>query len=218
MRESPCRRPTGRRLIAAAVALLAVLVACGRPISKIALRTVDATQSPVQETLEKPSSFHIRAGGVDWTVTRKAAYRVSGIVLGHKRYRYGWSAGLAPWDVALAWGDLVQSGLYRNVSWSQSDRWYWWRYGPDFRRGNGYVVSHSSNNHLIPATRNLARAVARLDRGDAVRLEGYLVFVDGRKGDKALHWHASLSRNDQGDGSCEVIYLKQLTVGESLYE
>ncbi len=218
MRESPCRRAPRLCVVAVGVAFLAILVACGRPISKIALRTVDAAQDPVQEALVKPSSFHIRAGGVDWTVTRKAAYRVSGIVLGHKRYRYGWSADLAPWDVALAWGDLVRSGLYRKVSWSQSDRWYWWRYDAGFPQGNGYIVAHSSNNHIIPATRNLGRALALLDRGDAVRLEGFLVFVDGRKGERALHWHSSLSRTDQGDGSCEVIYLRKLTVGESLYE
>ncbi len=216
--ESRRRLKVGLCLVSVAVTLMAVLTACGRPIAKIAMHTVDATQSPVQETLAEPASFHVRAGGVDWTVTRKAAYRVSGIVLGHKRYRYGWSADLAPWDVALAWGDFVRSGLYRRLAWSQSDRWYWWHYGAGFPQGNGYIAAHSSNNHIIPATRNLRRAVARLDRGDAVRLEGYLVFVDGRKGEKTLHWHSSLSRTDRGDGSCEVIYLNKLTVGDSLYE
>ncbi len=218
MSGSAGTKPVRRLPIPAFVAILGLLTACGRPISKIALDPVDATGAPVQTSLAKPSSFHLRAGGVDWTVTRKASYRVSGIVLGTKRYRYGWSADLAPMDVALAWGDLVRSGLYRSVSWSQSDRWYWWRYGPDFHRGNGFIIAHSSNNHLIPCTRNIGRAMRRIDSGDAIQLEGYLVFVDGRKGDRSFHWHSSLSRTDQGNGSCEIIYLKRLTIGDSLYE
>lgn len=193
-------------------------VACARPVAKIAMDPADPSSAPVQRPVEHVAPVHIRVGSVDWTLTPKAAYTVSGIVLGRKRYRYGWNASLAPCDVAVCWGDLATSGLYKTVSWSQSDRWYWWRYGSGFHRDNRYIVTHSSNNHLIPSTKNLSRAVKRIGEGDRVRMSGYLVYVDGAKDGKTFRWHSSLSRRDEGNGSCEIIYLQKLTVNNSLYE
>jgi hypothetical protein len=193
-------------------------MACSRPISKIAIQRVDVSREPVQTTVGEVAPVHIRTGGIDWTLTPKAVYDANGVVLGRRRYRYGWNADLAPCDVALAWGDLANSGLYKSVSWSQSDRWYWWRYDRGFPHDNRYIVTHSSNNHLIPATKNLSRAIIRIGKGDHVRLNGYLVYVDGIKDGKTFRWHSSLSRSDEGNGSCEIIYLERLTVGDKLYE
>ena len=209
-------RKSALYVVLAAAACCAV--ACSRPISKIAMEPVDVSREPAQTTVEKVLPVRFRMGGVDWTLTPKALYTVNGVVLGRRRYRYGWNADLAPCDVALAWGDFADSGLYKSVSWSQSDRWYWWRYDRGFPRDNRYIVTHSSNNHLIPATKNLFRAITRIGKGDHVRLKGYLVYVDGIKDGRTFRWHSSLSRSDEGNGSCEIIYLEKLTVGEDLYE
>ncbi len=216
------RRSIARRLwllsLLSCAAFVCLVAGCSAPVSKIALEPVDVSHDPAQTAIDRAVSVHLQKDGVDWTLTPKAGYVVSGIVLGCKRYRYGWNADLAPCDVALAWGDFATSKLYKKLSWSQSDRWYWWRFGPGFGHGNGYIVAHSSNNHVIPATRNLFKAAVRIDKGDRVRLEGYLVFVDGVKGGRTFRWHSSLSRRDEGNGSCEIIYLKKLTVGEKTFE
>jgi hypothetical protein len=43
---------------------------------------------------------------------------------------------------------------------------------------------------------------------DLVELEGYLVYV---KGDN-FTWNSSLTRNDTGDGACEVLYVEKISV------
>ena len=79
----------------------------------------------------------------------------------------------------------------------------------------GTIVSHTANTHIIPATTYLRRAVRALSRGDDVRLEGWLVDVDG---DDGFHWGTSTTRDDEGPNSCETVYLERLTVGERVYE
>ena len=69
------------------------------------------------------------------------------------------------------------------------------------------MVRHSSNTHVIPADRNLERAVRLLGSGDIAELAGELVRVEGRKDGRTLVWVSSLTREDTGDGSCELLYL-----------
>jgi hypothetical protein len=42
-------------------------------------------------------------------------------------------------------------------------------------------------------------------------LEGYLVNITGANG---WHWNSSMSRDDTGGGSCEVLYLTRVKKGK----
>ena len=63
--------------------------------------------------------------------------------------------------------------------------------------------------HLIPATPEVASTLAGLKEGQHIRLSGQLVRVDG---DDGYRWASSLSREDTGDGACELIWVEQLAV------
>jgi hypothetical protein len=148
----------------------------------------------------------------------KARYTLGGIVVGVERYRMGLAGELAPYDAAMVWGKLAEGDRYRKISWSQDDRWYWWRPEAGNDLGNDVILRNSSNNHLIPANENLRKAIGLLKRGDRAELRGYLVEVDGKKGSGWYRWVSSLSREDSGSGSCEVIYLTGLKTGGKVYE
>ncbi len=66
-----------------------------------------------------------------------------------------------------------------------------------------------SNTHVIPADGNLERAA---------KLEGSLLFMDWRKGGQARWWRSSLSREDTGNGPCEIPSLTRVRQGEKVYE
>jgi hypothetical protein len=102
------------------------------------------------------------------------------------------------------------------IAYSQYARFYFWR-AKDAGLDRGTIVSHTANTHVIPATTYLRRAVRALSRGDDVRLEGWLVDVDGLD-DPGFHWGTSTTRQDEGPNSCETVYLERLTVGERVYE
>lgn len=202
----------------AGLLLALCLLACGPSPTGYDSTPVDVLSAPEQAPLDHPLEFTLRAGGHDFTVTPRASYVIRGVVLHRERYRFGWTADLAPCDVAMAWGDLVKDRLYKKLHWSQSNRWYWWAYGPEWTRGDAFIVAHSSNTHVVPATSNVRRAALSLRRGDAAELSGELVNLDCAEGGWEAHWHSSLSRTDQGDGSCEVLFLRRVRVRGKVFE
>lgn len=200
------------------VALVVVLAGACRPSPVgVATDAIDAAAAPVQEMVEGAEPVRLASGGYDWEIRPLARFSAGGIVVGRERYHFGWAADLVPCDVALAWGDLVASGAYRDLSWSQGNRWYFWRWSGSFPYDNTFIGRHSANVHVIASTTTLRRSVCSLDSGDLVKLTGFLVHAEGHSGNDHVVWSSSLSRDDSGDGSCELLYLDSLQVGSQLY-
>ena len=61
---------------------------------------------------------------------------------------------------------------------------------------------NSANMHIIPATPAVADQINQIREHQLVILEGELVEVSGPNG---FHWRSSLSREDTGDGACELM-------------
>lgn len=200
------------------LALCIVLVfSCGPSPSGRDGSPIDVLQPPAVEK-QKPEIVRLSRDGYDITITRKAGYTVRGIVVGRENYHSGWNSLISPADVALCWGKIAENGTYRRLKWSQGNRWYFWRAGEDFGYSNDFIAGHSSNNHLIPATPNLEKAVKGLKEGDAVELAGHLVDVAATKQTRNYGWNSSMTTEDRGDGACEIIYLTRLKVHGKIYQ
>ena len=167
---------------------------------------------------QEPLALQMSRGGYDIAITKKAAYTVRGIVTGRENYYSGWNSLISPADVALCWGKLAENGTYKRLKWSQGNRWYYWSAGNDFGYNNDFIAQHSSNNHIIPATPNLAKAVKGLKQGNVVEMTGHLVDVAAVKKSENYWWNSSTSTTDSGDGSCEIIYLTRLKVHGKIFQ
>lgn len=203
-----------------AVAALVLLCSCApRPVpTRTDLAPIDVLSDPGQQPPTAAAELRIAAGGYDFSITPRADYISGGIVVGRRSYSGDWNSLLSPCDVAIAWGRLVQTGLHRRLRWSQRGRWYFWRYGGDFPFDNAFIARYSANNHVIPATGNVRAAARSLAEGDTVELFGQLVDVDGRRDGQAVWWRTSSSRDDTGDGSCEVFYVRRIKHRGAVYE
>ena len=62
--------------------------------------------------------------------------------------------------------------------------------------------------HLIPSDAASAEALHRVQQGEHVRIDGWLVQANAPDG---WHWRSSLTRDDVGAGACEVIYVCAIT-------
>ncbi len=62
----------------------------------------------------------------------------------------------------------------------------------------------------IPANQNIRAALLHISSGDTIEAYGFLVYVDAVKGESNFWWNSSLSREDAGDGSCEVMYITEI--------
>lgn len=146
------------------------------------------------------------------------SYKVDALVV-HKHQYKGKSFGdlLSPADLALAWGDVAAKNDSIDFHWSQSDRWYYWRadsYSQLSAVGTMQdVIRQSSNNHIIPADASVKNRLSEIRSGDRVKITGYLVNVTGvRSNGSNYYWKSSVTREDSGARSCEIIYATKIQV------
>ncbi len=198
--------------------LLLAAWACGpRPSAEDSM-PIDVSIPPEQTPLDGAEPIRVDDGGWQFVITPLARYVLRGVVVSRENYRFDWNTGLSPCDVAMVWGELEAGDAWRRLDWSQSGRWYFWRWSGEAPFSNETVVRDSSNTHIVPADSNLARAARSLSEGDVAELAGELVAIEGRKGGQTVRWRSSLSRQDTGDGSCEILYLRRLRVAGKVYE
>ncbi len=153
-----------------------------------------------------------------FTITPVAEYKISGIVVGKGTYSSDWDGKISPVDLAIAWGKLAEPESHRYVTFTQGNRWFFYQYKPGSGFDSSYIVSHSSNNHIIPANENIRKAVKMVRKKDKVVLEGFLVHLKGIYREQPVAWNTSLSRIDAGSGSCELFYVSKIRIGSSVYE
>ncbi len=138
--------------------------------------------------------------------------------MSRKTYSFGWDGEISPLDLAVVWGKLAEPEYHRFMSYRQSGRWYFYKYKSGFPLDDHYIISHSSNNHIIPANKNVKRAVMTIGEGDKVVLEGFLVNLKGDYKGRAVTWNSSTTRVDTGNGSCEVFYVYKVRIKDMVYE
>lgn len=211
--------PAARLLVLLVMALLALLVGgfigyqivSGRVTATPITLPLDPQADPVQGNVPAgatPISHQTPLYG--WTLTPKASYTITARVIQAKNYPLDWRLMPSPTDFALGWGNMSDPAADEWLRWSQSGRWYFYRYNLDMPYTADYVKDHSANVHLIPATPNLNNALSHIEEGEIVLLEGLLVDVDSHLGD-FQYWSAtSLSRTDSGAGGCEILYIQRL--------
>ena len=137
-----------------------------------------------------------------------AGFDIKARVILAKRYWFGRGSDLAPVDLALGWGPMSDQDVLKQFTFSQSDRFYYWR-TDTFPVPRETVESHSANMHMIPANPEIESELKRLRPGHIVQVRGYLVEAHGPDGGR---WTSSLSRTDTGRGACEIVFVQSLNI------
>ncbi|RZA21253.1 MAG: hypothetical protein EOP93_03585 [Lysobacteraceae bacterium] len=133
-----------------------------------------------------------------------AGFSVEARVLSREEYRTGREADFSPLDLALGWGRMTEDAVLSHLEISQSSRWYRYRWKDAPPIPLREIVHSSANMHMIPADDAVAAALGRIERGERVRIEGWLVEVQTNDG---WRWRSSLTREDSGGGACELVYV-----------
>ncbi len=141
-------------------------------------------------------------------ITALEDYEMDARVLSRRDYRDDREAALAPTDLALGWGPMADEAVVAGIDVSQNHRWYFWR-AAKLPIPAREIEQHSANVHVIAASAEAAKALARVKVSDRVRLAGKLVEVNA---DDGWHWRSSLSRTDTGASACELLWLERLEV------
>lgn len=197
---------------------LATLLACAVEPSRIDPTPIDVRADAGQRPVSDPHPIRLVEGGWEWTITPLAEYVLQGVLVGRERYRFDFNAALSPCDLAIAWGPLVSHQAFDDIEFDQGTRRYFWRSGGSRPVDETLVARFSANVHIVPAHPSLGRVACGVRPGQRVALAGDLVAIEARKGDRRFTWRSSLTRNDTGDGACEVLYLRRIKVGGRVYD
>ncbi len=175
---------------------------------------IDATVQPFQELMPSNKTLELKAGGKKYTIHLMAKYKVAARVLSKKRYYFESSSKLSKYDLALGWGKLSEIASDKYIKYSQSNRWYFCKYSGNSPYDSEYISKHSANTHLIHSNYNILKALNKVKKNDTLILSGYLVNVSGNNG---FTWNSSLTREDTGNGSCEILYVTEVRNEKKIY-
>jgi len=144
------------------------------------------------------------------TIIPLAGFSLQARVLSRENYRFDAGAEFSPMDLALGWGPMAEPGMAEKLNVSQATRWYrysWGGDGPPIPLNE--IISHSANMHMVPASNAVAESLKQVSANDVVELNGWLIRIEKNNG---WRWQSSLSRDDSGDGGCELIYVCAIEV------
>ncbi|HEV7508128.1 MAG TPA: hypothetical protein VGS07_24815 [Thermoanaerobaculia bacterium] len=173
---------------------------------------IDWSADPIQaSTNTPPFEIETRKGKV--TLDPRASFDASAVVTGDEHYRFDDGAFLVPVDLVMTWGKLPEEPFKSKVSYGQMTRYYFW-HTKSAELDLHYITSHSANMHMIPADDNVRRALLTVGTGDRVRVHGLLV---NAKRDDGFYWKTSLTREDDGPGACELVWVEEIQIGREVY-
>lgn len=166
-----------------------------------------APAEPVQELLDPPPVFSAK----DHQFIARARYDITARVLRKEIYRLDGGADLAPVDLGLGWGAMSDTRVVAQLEFSQMGRFLYWKPKDwtTFPLTPRQTIAQAAQVHAVPADAAIDRALRRMRPGQVVHLTGYLVDVRGPDG---FRWNTSLSRDDTGDGACELMWVETATV------
>lgn len=145
----------------------------------------------------------------EYELTPRAEFEIRARVLSRKNYSWGTEADLSPVDLALGWGRMSDQAIIDRIEISQGSRWYYTRYELPAPIPEEEIIRSSGNMHMVPAQSSISKQLKNVRVGDIVRLRGSLVDISHPSG---WHWRTSTRRDDTGNGSCEIVYLKEIEI------
>ena len=178
----------------------------------------DASNEPVQNDSIMESSIERQVKKGILHIKPIAEYKITAKIMSKHGYRGDWSAEIAPYDYALAWGRLVEKQMKKYIKYTQYLRFYMYRYKFGTPVSQQYISEHSANTHVIPANQNLRNALYHTKKGQFITMEGFLVKVSGTVKGYPVTWNSSTTRKDTGNGACEIFYVTKLFHKNKIYE
>jgi hypothetical protein len=85
---------------------------------------------------------------------------------------------------------------------TQGHRFFYWHVDA-FPIPQHEIEVHAANIHIIPANDTVKRQLRKVHKGQIISIKGQL--IEARRVD-GWYWRSSLSREDTGNGACELMY------------
>ncbi|MDD4955707.1 MAG: hypothetical protein PHP17_06700 [Candidatus Omnitrophica bacterium] len=192
-----------------------------KDIRNIKIIEPEIFEKPVQLAIANPEKIEFESNGYAYRLTPLYDYTLKGLIVSKfnydifNAYRYG---SVFPVDLCMIWGNNAKgkAHLNKDVQFSQDCRWCNVRW---FNSNTVFDLNEMANSHIVVKEQRIRRIVNGLSAGDQISIKGKLVNIKARLLKKAgsldaeeFTWQTSTTRDDQGAGACEVIYVEDITM------
>ena len=169
-----------------------------------------AKKEPIQENIKDGIPFKYK----DFYITPLADYSITGVVISTKRYFFDPTSSISPIDIAIVWKKMSVADIIKEFKFKHRRRVIIYTTKKDYWPiMENEVKTCISNNHCIPANKQIKKKLLKIKQYDLVKIKGQLV-----KAEKPglAPWESSLSRDD-GPGwgklvGCEIIYVTDVEI------
>lgn len=168
---------------------------------------------PVQTTISSPE-YVFKYYGDTYLIQPVAEYELYGLVVTHNNINsladiYHDKRSVDIKDLCVLWGENVKTDDYQKIDFSSNSFVCNFSIADPrvYSRFNQYQIS---NNHILSQIEEVRAKIRSVAVGDQVYLSGHLVNYK-KKGDDFVR-KSSLSRNDMGDGACEVFMVDRIEI------
>jgi hypothetical protein len=166
---------------------------------------------PVQKTTQK-KAFTFAYRGENYLIEPVADYELWGLVVTHNDIQ-GFTDimhtkdSVDIKDICVIWGNNTKTSDYLKVSYSSGDFicYFQYPYGTIF---DHYALS---NNHLLSDKEHIRERIHHARIGDQIHLQGMLVNYQPQSKPNWIR-RTSTTRDDTGNGACEVIFVTQYEI------
>lgn len=174
-------------------------------------------REPVQELLHLAGSKILQRQDNFSRIELTHRFEIIGEAVAVTSYRWAFTNPYYDVDLGLAWGPRART-YKEKLKFRQGARWLMWSsHEPMDESTLSDIKLHIGNLHLIPAEGRpeLSKAIHWIDKGDLVRVRGFLVKIHGPSGE--LIATSSTARDDTGDGACEIVWVEELQIDTRIY-
>ncbi len=191
------------------VVILLIVVGFGYVVHHRSVQKRLASNGPVAEQPIQGNASVANATRDGYSIEFVQSYDIRAKVLSTERYHLGREADLSPVDFALGWGPMSDNAVIDKMEISQGNRWYYLRWANPPPLDPEIITRTSANTHIVPADSTVKSRLLSVQKGEIVHLKGYLINIKHPDG---WNWRSSLSREDTGGGSCELMWVEDVAV------
>ena len=172
-------------------------------------------RQPIQTETDS-EAFFLKINRKPLKITPLADFDITGIVVSTKKYHSGFDAKVVPLDIGIVWGDVAKEEYLRHIHFEQIVRFLRYRFTGAVPFDYDYLNKNVANIHVMSANSKLKRVLNSIKKNDKVQLKGYLIHISSIN-DSRYYRRSSLTRDDTGDGACEVMWVNYVRVNNKIY-
>lgn len=173
-------------------------------------------ETPTQTATTEPS-FKIQHHGEHYLIEPKYNYELTGMVVstndasqfGNIWHHRRWKDYINVRDICVIWGDNIEKGVYKELTFS-SDSWTCWVSYNNAETAGRFQSHQLSNNHVLTNMNDIKKRLLSAEIGDVVQFSGWL--SDYKNINSGISRVTSTTRNDQGNGACEVVFINEFEI------